>query len=174
MFPWPFGLKHACQPFGGAIFSASAFCPIVTAMALAGCAAASSDIEYVTKEQFVLKITAAGLDDAQVFEAVRFTGVDDLISSLYPKTKVTLEGDAMIHAKVLMATAADRASFARRVEDDGLPGGLSDSLWAAGMARERARKAVVAEPTEAFIDRLGKGSAKKRQGPASSRRPISS
>ena len=92
----------------------------------------------------------------------------------YPCDEVELEPDAEAHAKILLCTASTRAAFSRRVENHGLPGGLSDSLWAAGVAREKARKAELAEPPEAFIDKLGKGPAKKRQGPASwqpSKRP---
>jgi hypothetical protein len=128
----------------------------------------------VTKDELMIKVTAAGLDDAQIFEAIRFAGLEDFVKALYPCDEVELEPDAEAHAKILLCTASTRAAFSRRVEDDGLPGGLSDSLWAAGVAREKARKAEVAEPPEAFVDRLGKGPAKKRQGPASwqpSKRP---
>ena len=113
------------------------------------------------------KVTAAGLDDAQVFEAVRFVDVMDIISALFPGVTAILEPDAEDHAKILLVTAATRASFARRLEDDGLPGGLSDSLWAAGVAREKARKAEAAEPREAVVNLLGRGPATKRHGPAS-------
>ena len=64
------------------------------------------EILRVTTEQLKLKIVASGLADDQVFEAVNFSGVDDLVSSLFPKMKVTLEDEALIYAKVLLATAA--------------------------------------------------------------------
>ena len=89
----------------------------------------------VTKDKLMIKVTAAGLDDAQIFEAMRFAGLEDFVKALYPCDEVELEPDAEAHAKILLCTASTRAAFSRRVEDDGLPGGLSDSLWAAGVAR---------------------------------------
>ena len=121
----------------------------------------------ITTAMLVDKITLAGLDDAQVFEAVGFVDLDDMIISLFPGISVNLEPDAEVYAKILLVTAATRADFSRRLEDDGLPGGLSDSLWAAGVAREKARKAEMAGPAEASVDLLGRGPAVKRQGPVS-------
>ncbi len=46
-------------------------------MALAGIAQL-----VVTKDQLVSMISDTGLADAQVFEAVRFSGVDDLVTAL--------------------------------------------------------------------------------------------
>ena len=122
------------------------------------------NVSLITKATFINKLTAVGLDDAQVFEAVRFSGMGDLVSSLFPGVTAVLEPDAEDHAKILLCTAQTRAAFSRRVEDDGLPGGLSDSLWAAGVARKKARKAELAEHPEAFIDKLGRGPAKYSQG----------
>ena len=118
----------------------------------------------ITKTMISEKVTAAGLDDAQVFEAVHFADVLDMISSLFPGVLAVLEPDAEDHAKILLVTAATRAAFSRRLEDDGLPGGLSDTLWAAGVAREKARKAAMVEPGEASLSLLGKGPATKRPG----------
>ena len=118
----------------------------------------------ITKTMISEKVTAAGLDDAQVFEAVHFADVLDMISALFPGVLAVLEPDAEDHAKILLVTAATRAAFSRRLEDDGLPGGLSDTLWAAGVAREKARKAAMVEPGEASLSLLGKGPATKRPG----------
>jgi hypothetical protein len=112
------------------------------------------------------KITAAGLDDAQIFEAVRFKDLDDVISALFPGVVAVLEPEAEVHVKILLVTTATRASFSRRMEDDGLPGGLSDMLWAAGKAREAARQAELAELRKVPLSLLGKGPATKRQGVA--------
>ena len=122
------------------------------------------EILRITTVQLKLKISESGLADDQVFEAVNFSGVDDLVSSLFPKVKVELEAEALIYAQVLLATAATRAAFSRRLEDDGLPGGMSDMLWAAGKAREAARQAEMAELREVPLSLLGKGPATKRQG----------
>ena len=121
----------------------------------------------ITKVMIIDKLTAAGLDDAQIFEAVCFKDEADLISSIFPGVAAILEPDAEDHVKILLVTAATRAAFSRRLEDDGLPGGLSDSLWAAGVAREKARKAEAALAVEAPAGGLGKGPAMKRHGPVS-------
>ena len=65
-FPSPFGLKHCT---GGANFSAEHFSPSGQAMALL---AAPPSSALITKVMVIDKLTAAGLDDAQIFEAVRF------------------------------------------------------------------------------------------------------
>ena len=116
----------------------------------------------ISQKMIADKLTAAGLDDAQVFEAVRFADVDDLISSLFPGITAALEPDAEDHAKVLLVTAASRAAFSRRVEEDGLPGGLSDTLWDANAARERAREKELAESAVPSVGSLGKGPSGKR------------
>ena len=72
------------------------------------------EILRVTTELLKMKIVASGLADDQVFEAVNFSSVDDLISSLFPKMEVVLEDEALIYAQVLLATAATRAAFSRQ------------------------------------------------------------
>ena len=69
------------------------------------------EILRVTAEQLKLKILESGLANDQVFEAVNFSGIDDLVSSLFPKVEVELEPEALIYAQVLLATAATRAAF---------------------------------------------------------------
>ena len=66
-------MHRRCQFFGSCFYS------IVTAMALV------VEILRVTTELLKMKIVASGLADDQVFEAVNFSSVDDLISSLFPK-----------------------------------------------------------------------------------------
>ena len=118
----------------------------------------------MTKDKLMIKVTAAGLDDAQIFEAIRFAGLGDFVKALYPDVNVVLEPDAEIYSKILLCTAADRSEFARRLENDGLPGGLSDSLWAAGVAKEKAKRAEREEPLELFPGKIGKTPVRKGSG----------
>ena len=95
----------------------------------------------VSQEKLKKYILLAGLDDPLVFEAVRFKGKLDLVSALFPKLIVELTAEADEFADILLRTSAGRAVLARRLEDDGTSGGLSDSLWAAGVARAKAKAA---------------------------------
>ena len=83
-------------------FRLVAFSPIVTAMA---------QLLVITEDQLIMKVTAVGLDDPQVFEAVGFVDLDDMIISLFPGISVNLEPDAEVYAKILLVTAATRADF---------------------------------------------------------------
>ena len=94
--PSPFRLKHRrCHFFG------SGFSPIVTAMAQL----------LVTRAVFTRSMSLAGLDDAQVFEAVRFIDVKDLITALFPDVVTKLDDEAQSLAEAVFSTAAKRACF---------------------------------------------------------------
>ena len=61
------------------------------------------------------------MDDAQVFEAVQFLNLEDMLTSLYPGVAVDLDDQARGFAEDLLRNAAVHAALARRLEDDGLP-----------------------------------------------------
>ena len=114
----------------------------------------------ITKAELIAKLTSSGLDDAQVFEAIRFDDVTDLVKCLYQGTSVDLSSEALLFAEDLLATATSRANLARRLEDDGLPGGLSDSLWLARAAKAKARATA---SSEAAAIPLGVGASAARR-----------
>ena len=60
----------------------------------------------ISRKMISDKITAAGLDDAQIFEAVRFNDMDDVISSLFPGVTAVMEPEAEDHVKILLLTAS--------------------------------------------------------------------
>ena len=52
----------------------------------------------VTRAAFARRIAETGLNDAQVFEAVRFKDVQDLIKALFPDMGTKLDSEAQILA----------------------------------------------------------------------------
>ena len=60
-------------------FCGGCFFSIVTAMA---------QKVTVTKDELMIKVTAAGFDDAQIFEAIRFAGLEDFVKALHPCDEV--------------------------------------------------------------------------------------
>ena len=65
----------------------------------------------VTRAVFARRISETGLDDAQVFEAVRFRDVQDLIKALFPDMGTKLDSEAEILAESLFGTVAVRAAL---------------------------------------------------------------
>ena len=87
-------------------------------------------------------LTDTGLSDPEIFEAMRFESVDDLLGVLSPEGKVDLTTEAGGYLEDQLKGASPRASLARRLESRGLSGGLGDALWAAQAARRRMQAAA--------------------------------
>jgi hypothetical protein len=85
-------------------------------------------------------LTAAGLDDPLVFEAVRFWVTEDLLSVLFPGRELVLSTDAIQFVEALLVGAAGQARLALRLEDSGSSGGLGDALWVARASRGKAQE----------------------------------
>ncbi len=86
-------------------------------------------------------VSAAGLDDPQLLEAIRVEDVDDLLALIYPGRVVEVSEVARKYLETLIADEAARARLSRRHEDTGHSGGLGDARWVAVASRRRARTA---------------------------------
>jgi len=65
------------------------------------------------------KFETTGLDNPEVFQAIRLNGVEDITQSIYPDAAVELTEEAKLYLSVQLAKATARADFARRLEEDG-------------------------------------------------------
>ena len=109
--------------------------------------------QWILRRSTPLSSWPAGLDDPEVFEAVRFRDAEDVLDQLFPGRTCTLSAEADVFVSKLVQDAAARALLARRLAGTEASGGLDDVLWVAKAAKLKAQlveaKGLASSPSEA-------------------------